>query len=65
MAFSVVVDLQRCEGHGQCLIEEPGVFGMDDEGYAEVMKESVDDLLRTTVEQAVRACPAGAVSISE
>jgi len=65
MAFKVVIDLQRCEGHGQCLVEEPGVFGMDDGGYAEILTEPVDDSLRVTVEQAVRACPAAAVSISE
>ncbi|GAF47624.1 ferredoxin [Rhodococcus wratislaviensis] len=64
MAFRVSVDPQVCEGHGQCFIEAPNIFEMDDDGYAQAVSESVDDELAPKVEQAVRACPAGAVVIT-
>ena len=64
MAFRARVDASLCEGHGQCLITAPGLFEADDDGYSHVVLDPVsDDGLRGVFEQAVRACPAGAISL--
>jgi ferredoxin len=33
----VVVDHDRCQGHGRCYDLAPEVFGADDEGYVELL----------------------------
>jgi ferredoxin len=33
----VVVDHERCQGHGRCYDLAPAVFGADDEGYVELL----------------------------
>lgn len=64
MSFAALVDPSLCEGHGQCLLAAPGVFDADVEGYSHVALDPISDELRATVEQAVRACPAGAIRIT-
>jgi ferredoxin len=63
MPFSVTVDSTRCEGHGLCVLDSPGVFQLDDDGYATVVIEQVSDELRPEVDGCVRGCPAGAISV--
>jgi ferredoxin len=61
--FRVEVDPDMCEGHAICQIDSPAVFTPDAEGYAQVAIRLVPDDLRAKVEDCVRACPAGAISI--
>jgi ferredoxin len=60
----VIADLDLCQGHQMCLIEAPEVFGFDEaEDHVVVLAEQPDESLRTKVDQAVRYCPAMALSV--
>lgn len=62
--MKIVVDMNKCEYHGQCQIAAPDVFelrGEDDLVYL----EHPDESLRPDVEEAVDACPTQAISIED
>jgi len=65
MALRAVVDTSVCAAHGQCVPEAPEVFELDDEGYSTVVVSPIPAELRTSAEQAIRACPVGALSLVE
>jgi ferredoxin len=64
MSFTAQVDPSLCEGHGQCLIAAPGLFDADEDGYSHVAIDPLSDDLRDSAERAMRACPAGAITIA-
>jgi len=62
----VTVDLNRCQGYGNCVSAAPGVFDLDDEtGLAVVLKEDVGEEDLAAVRQAVGLCPVAAIAIEE
>lgn len=62
----VVADLDICQGHQMCQDEAPGVFGFDeDTDRVVVLEEHPDESRRAEVQQAVKYCPAFALSIEE
>jgi ferredoxin len=61
----VIVDLDRCESHGQCVIAAPAVFlGFDDESTLEYTPDP-DGSQRAAAEQAALVCPVSAITIEE
>jgi ferredoxin len=64
MSFTAQVDSALCEGHGQCLIAAPGLFDADADGYSHVTINPISDELYDTAQRALRACPAGAITIA-
>ncbi len=66
MGFRVVADTDVCQGHQLCQGEAPTVFGFDDgTDVVTVLDEFPDESLRPEVTQAVKYCPAFALSIEE
>jgi len=63
--MKVQVDAQVCAGFGVCVGLCPKVFELHDDGYAVVRVSEVPPELEDTVRQAVRQCPASAISISD
>ena len=61
----VVVDRDLCQGHGVCESEAPEVFAVSKDGVLTVLWEEPAENGRGAVEQAVRFCPTGALSIEE
>jgi ferredoxin len=63
----VKVDSEKCQGHNRCYAMAPGMFKVDDLGYAtprgdgELKNEKDIDL----AERAVANCPERAISIEE
>jgi ferredoxin len=57
----VVVDREVCMSAGVCEVTAPEVFELDDDGVL-VVREPTD---LAAVEAAVRACPTGALSITD
>jgi ferredoxin len=58
------IDKDVCIGAGQCALTAPDVFTQDDEGYSTLLPGGEDGgspLLR----EAARACPVGALTVSE
>jgi ferredoxin len=61
----VIVDMSLCEGNGQCVVEAPNVFDLDDLDNLILINETPNDSERANVEAAVRLCPKRAISIGE
>lgn len=61
--MKVVVDLDLCQGHGQCVIVAPEIFDIDEEGYAVVINERPGDVLQPKLQSAINRCPAEAIKI--
>jgi ferredoxin len=60
--MKVNVDLDICDGHGQCEFAAPEVFSLDEQGDLHYQSD-VDEALRPKVEEAVNLCPVQAISI--
>ncbi|MFJ8970105.1 MULTISPECIES: ferredoxin [Streptomyces] len=64
--MGVEVDKERCVGAGMCALTAPDVFTQDDDGFSELLPghpAGTGD--HPLVREAVRACPVGAVSLSD
>jgi len=61
--MQVVVDMALCEGNGQCVLEAPNVFDLDDLDNLILLNGNPNDSERSNVEAAVRLCPKRAISI--
>jgi ferredoxin len=62
----VVIDTERCTGHGRCYSLAPTVFTDDEEGYGVLIGDgaiSADQL--EDARRALLACPEGAITIEE
>jgi ferredoxin len=60
--MKVTVDLDICDGHGQCAFAAPDVFQLDDAGELRY-EPSPDDSGRAAVETASRLCPVQAITV--
>lgn len=58
----VVVDEDRCCGHGMCLTLCPEVFDLVDDGYAVADPQQVPAGLEDAAREAVQNCPERAIS---
>jgi len=66
MSFRVIADTEVCQGHQLCQGEAPTVFGFDtDADVVVVLDEHPDESRRAEVIQAVKYCPAFALSMEE
>jgi len=59
----IVVDLSVCNLHGLCVETAPEVFEIGDDGALHILNETPPEGLRAKLDQAVRECPTGAISI--
>lgn len=64
MVMKVVVDLDKCLGYANCVVDAPEVFEIpDDQMVVRLLQPTPDEALRQAVEQAVLDCPAKAIEI--
>jgi ferredoxin len=64
MVMRVVVDLDKCLGYANCVVDAPEVFEIpDDQMVVRLLQPTPDEALRAGVEQAVLDCPAQAITI--
>ncbi|MDQ1417871.1 MAG: ferredoxin [Acidimicrobiaceae bacterium] len=59
----VVVDFDKCNSNAVCMAVAPEVFEVRDDGYLYILQEEPPDALRPKMEDAVRQCPTGAISV--
>ncbi|MFF1356192.1 ferredoxin [Streptomyces sp. NPDC058297] len=62
--MKVVVDMSKCQDHGQCVFSAPDVFQLDDTGRLAYVSDP-DDALRDEVEEAADVCPLQAIRIED
>lgn len=61
--MKVEIDHGKCEGFGLCEEAAPEVFGLDDDGYVQLLSPEADPDA-PAVASAIRACPVGALRSS-
>ena len=59
------IDQDVCIGAGQCAMAAPGVFTQDDDGFSTLLPGREDGTGDPMVREAARACPVGAITVSE
>lgn len=59
----IVLDEERCTGHGRCYEAAPGVFDADDYGHCVVLAAEVPAGREQDVRLAVDNCPEQALSL--
>jgi ferredoxin len=63
-AVKVQIDSARCQGHGRCYDQAPGLFGDDDQGYGTVLGDgTVPAGQEQAARLAVASCPERAISL--
>jgi ferredoxin len=63
--MKVIVDMDKCQDHGQCAFSAPEVFEINDDGKLVVLNDSPDESLRDSVEEAADVCPVQAITIED
>lgn len=64
--MKIHLDLSLCNGYGNCVMEAPQEFDLDDEsGKAVLLREEADEDARQRLESAVAVCPMQAISLSD
>ena len=63
-AVRIVLDAERCTGHGRCYSLAPHVFDSDDEGHSVVLADEVPAEYLAEAKQAVDACPESCISLA-
>ena len=61
----VVVDRNLCESNALCMAAAPEVFELQDDDTLLVLQETPDESLRDKVDDAIRACPKTAISLTD
>lgn len=61
--MKVVVDTDRCGGHGLCEAIAPDYFEVQGDGVVQVLRPDIDDADLTDIEDAVASCPTEALRI--
>jgi ferredoxin len=61
----VVVDFDKCQSNAVCMGIAPEVFEVRDDNFLYVLDENPPDRLKGKLEEAVRSCPTGAISLKD
>jgi ferredoxin len=59
----VVVDFDKCKSNAVCMAGAPEVFEVRDDNFLYILQEEPPEELRPQVEEAVRTCPTGAITL--
>lgn len=60
----IVVDADRCTGHGRCYTLAPDVFDADEVGHSVVLVAEVSGELEAQAVTAEQNCPEGAITLT-
>ena len=62
--MKVQIDPERCQGHGRCYDLAPSLFGDDEEGYGQVLRDGmVSPEQEREARLAVVNCPEHAIEV--
>jgi ferredoxin len=63
--IEIRVDRDACAGHGNCVLANPDVFDIDDDGLVVLVHSTVDDDRLASIQRSVYDCPTEAISLTE
>ncbi|MDV2476171.1 ferredoxin [Rhodococcus zopfii] len=61
----ILVDLGKCQGYANCVVAAPDIFDLGDTGRVELLEATVADDRLDDVREAIRSCPAAALTLEE
>ena len=61
----VRVDLDRCQGYGNCVVTAPDVFDLSDDGLVVLLEEHPSAERAEDVLNAAKLCPVQAIAVDE
>ena len=63
--MKVIVDFEKCSSNAVCVGIAPQVFEVRDDDFLYIIDERPSEELRSKIEEAVRSCPTGAITIED
>ena len=63
--MKIKVDFDVCQSSTACMQACPQVFEVRDDGFLYILDEAPGEALRAKVEEAMQACPTGAITVEE
>lgn len=64
--MKVIVDIDICQGYGNCLMVAPDFFDLDDSGKVRLLKATVETAdERAAALAAIPQCPMSAIQLGE
>ena len=64
MSLRLVLDTEKCTGHGRCYALAPDLFDSDDAGRSVLLVEDLSEEQQALAERAVANCPEQAITLS-
>lgn len=62
--MKLLLDVDICEGHGECVVAAPELFDLDDDGAkAIILDDEPDEALRAKAVESVKLCPVAALRL--
>jgi ferredoxin len=62
--MNIEIDLGKCQGYAQCVLEAPEIFGLSESGLAQVVNAGVTPENEKFALAAADLCPMQAISIN-
>jgi ferredoxin len=63
--MKLILDTDRCQGHGRCYGIAPELFDADDQGHSVLLRPDVPANCETAAKHAVASCPEEAIVFGE
>ena len=63
--MKIIVDFDTCNSNAVCMGIAREVFEVRDDNFLYILQEQPPEQLRAKIEEAVRSCPTGSISIEE
>lgn len=63
--MKAAIDLELCQGHGQCQEAAPKVFEVRDDGYAHLLVDTIPADQEANVRDAANRCPTDAIRLTD
>jgi ferredoxin len=63
--MKVIVNWSRCDGNGNCAMQAPEIFALDDDDKLTLRMEEVPPELQPKARAAVRSCPKRALKLTD
>jgi ferredoxin len=61
--MKILVDYDKCQSHGECMMYAPDVFEVRDDGFLYVLQEETPAELDNDVLAAANCCPTQAITL--